>query len=41
MVVFEVIKYAISNGELQLSARRGIITFLPKKDRDTIFLKNW
>ena len=33
--------YAVNKGELHLSARRGVINLIPKKDKDGIFLKNW
>ena len=32
---------AIAEGQLHLSARRGIIILIPKKDRDVLELKNW
>lgn len=34
------IQYAIANGCLHQSARMGIISLLPKKDKDTRYLKN-
>ena len=35
------IQHAVANGELHISARRGILTLIPKKDRDPLTLKNW
>ena len=35
------LKEAIAMGQLHLSARRGIITLIPKKDRNVFILKNW
>ena len=29
------------NGELSISQRRGIISLLPKKNKDPLYLKNW
>ena len=40
-LVHKVILYVIKQGKLHLSARRGIICLIPKKDRDSLFLKNW
>ena len=40
-VYYEAIKYAFSKKELHTSARRGIITLIPKKDKDSLWLKNW
>ena len=35
------ILYAMNNGELSIEQRRGIITLLPKKHKNRLFLKNW
>ena len=35
------IKYGLQNGTLSFSQREGLICLLPKKDKDTLFLKNW
>lgn len=40
-IYFEAILYARKNGQLYVSARRGIITLLPKKDRDLLEIANW
>ena len=36
-----VLTQAITEGRLNLSARRGCISLLPKKGKDTRYLKNW
>ena len=33
--------YNLERGKLHISARRGIITLIPKKDRDPNYIKNW
>ncbi len=35
------INYAFKNGELSTSQKIGIITLIPKKDKDRLLLKNW
>ena len=35
------INYNLQNGKLSLEQRRGILTLIPKKDKDRLFLKNW
>ena len=35
------INYNLRNGKLSLEQRRGILTLIPKKDKDRLFLKNW
>ena len=35
------IRHAQKVGKLHTSARRGIITLIPKKDRDPLMIKNW
>ena len=32
---------ALESGQLSITQRQGVITLLPKKDKDTLFLKNW
>lgn len=33
--------YAKQQGQLHISARRGILSLIPKKDRDNCYIKNW
>ena len=33
--------FNLRNGKLSLEQRRGILTLIPKKDKDRLFLKNW
>ena len=33
--------YAIENGDMSISQKRGIISLIPKKDKDKKYLKNW
>ncbi len=40
-VLYEAIIYAYHSGEMHISARRGIITLIPKKDKDMNYIKNW
>jgi len=35
------ILYAVGNGELSIEQRRGIITLIPKKNKNRLYLKNW
>ena len=35
------INYAFHHGEVSIDQKRGLITLIPKKDKDRIFLKNW
>ena len=35
------INYGFANGELSISQKQGIITCLPKGDKDKQLLKNW
>ena len=32
---------AYQRGEMSISQRRGVISLLPKKNKDTLLLKNW
>ncbi len=40
-LVTESILFAIKAGELSIEQKRGIITILPPKTKDRLFLKNW
>jgi hypothetical protein len=40
-LVFNSIKHAFETGELSIEQKRGIINLIPKKDKDTRYLKNW
>ena len=40
-LLFMVYKKAINSGCLHYSARQGMITLIPKKERDVLFIKNW
>ena len=33
--------YAFENGDMSISQKRGIISLIPKKDKDKKYLKNW
>ncbi len=35
------IKYAFSKGEMSVEQKRGIISLLPKKNKNRLYLKNW
>ena len=35
------ITYSLTNGLLSVEQRRGVITLIPKKDKDRLLLKNW
>ena len=35
------LNYAFENGEMSISQKRGIISLIPKKDKDKKYLKNW
>jgi exonuclease III len=39
--VADSINYAISNNKLSIDQRRGILTLIPKKDKDIRYVKNW
>lgn len=39
--VFDSLKYALANGELSTEQKRGIITLIPKPDKDSRNIKNW
>jgi hypothetical protein len=40
-LVLESFKYALRNGELSVEQKRGIISLIPKKDKNRLYLKNW
>ncbi len=40
-LVFDSLTYSLERGELSVEQRRGMITLIPKKDKDTRYLKNW
>jgi hypothetical protein len=40
-LVWESINYAIENNRLSIDQRRGILTLIPKKDKDSKYVKNW
>ena len=33
--------FSLSNGKLSIEQRRGILSLLPKKEKDRLYLKNW
>ena len=35
------LNYNLKNGKLSVEQRRGILTLIPKKDKDRLYLKNW
>ena len=35
------LQYALDHNELSIEQKRGIITLIPKKDKNRLFLKNW
>jgi exonuclease III len=40
-MVFNSIKHAIAIGEMSIDQKRGVLTLIPKKDKDIRQLKNW
>ena len=40
-LVVDSLNCGYNNGELSIEQRRGLITLIPKKDKDRAFLKNW
>ena len=40
-ILIDSFNYSYNNKTLSISQKQGIITLLPKKDKDTRFLKNW
>ena len=41
MALFESYLYSYNNGQLSDGQRRGILSLIPKKDRDLRYLKSW
>ena len=35
------LNYALTKGELSLDQRRAVISLIPKKDKDRLFIRNW
>ena len=40
-LLFNSYKFSIDNGAMSMSQRNGIITLLPKKDKDCLYIKNY
>ena len=40
-IIIDSYNYAYNKGELSLDQKRGIITLIPKKNKDRLFIKNW
>ena len=40
-LLFQAYNYAIENGILHKTAHEGLITLLPKKERNLLYVKNW
>ena len=40
-IVIQSLNYAYSTGDLSIEQKRGIISLIPKKDKDRMLLKNW
>ena len=40
-IMVDSFNYAFENGEMSISQKRGIISLIPKKDKDKKYLKNW
>ena len=38
---YEALLYAREMGKLNLTARKGVVTLIPKKSKDPLMLKNW
>ncbi len=41
VLLVDSIKYSLDKGEMSIKQRRGIITLIPKKDKNKLFLKSW
>ena len=41
LIMVDSFNYAFENGEMSISQKRGIISLIPKKDKDKKYLKNW
>ena len=40
-IMVDSFNYAFENGEMSISQKRGIISLIPKKDKDKTYLKKW
>ena len=40
-IMVDSFKYAFENGQMSISQKRGVISLIPKKDKDKKYLKNW
>ena len=40
-IMVDSFNYAFQNGDMSISQKRGIISLIPKKDKDKKYLKNW
>ena len=40
-LVTDSLNYAFTKGEMSIEQKRGILTLLPKKDKNRLYLKNW
>ena len=40
-IIYNAIVFAQKVGKLHLSARRGVICIIPKKNRNPLYIKNW
>ena len=40
-IMVDSFNYAFENGQMSISQKRGIISLIPKKDKDKKYLKNW
>ena len=40
-IMVDSFNYAFENGEISMSQKRGIISLIPKKNKDKRYLKNW
>ena len=40
-IMVDSFNYAFENGEMSISQKRGILSLIPKKDKDKKYLKNW
>ena len=40
-LIIDSFNFAFAHGELSIDQRRGLISLLPKKDKDRLLLKNW
>ena len=40
-ILLESLQYALDNNQLSIEQKRGVITLIPKKDKNRLFKKNW